>query len=88
MISLDVVITYVNDVLMLFREAVSNLKDVQFNDEDLDVFLKEIRITQHSLLGVRQNTFQKIDQMLGFVQKTQMIESQLHHMMGSFSEMN
>ena len=88
MISLDVVITYVNDVLMLFREAVSNLKDVQFNDEDLDVFLKEIRITQHSLLGVRQNTFQKIDQMLGFVQKTQMIESELHHMMGSFSEMN
>jgi len=28
-----------------------------------------------------------MDQMLGFIQKTQMIETQLHHMMGSLPEL-
>lgn len=86
-IALDVVITYVNDVLMLVREATSDIKDVQFTDEDIEPFLMEIRKTQQALYGVRQNVMQKFDQLLGFIQKTQMIESQLHHMMGSVSEM-
>lgn len=86
-IALDVILTYVNDILMCIREAVSQIKDEQFYDDDLEEFLKNIRESQQSLMGVRQNTFQKIDQVLSFVQKTQMIETQLHHMMGNLSEM-
>lgn len=86
-IALDIVVTYVGDVLMAFREASSNLMDLQFTDEDLEPFLKGLRQTQQSLMGVRQNAFKKLDQMLGFIQKTQMIETQLHHMMGALPEL-
>lgn len=85
-IAFDVVVTYVNDVLMSLREIVTNMRDIQFSDEDLGPFLKGIRETQQSLMGLRQNAFKKMDQMLGFIQKTQMIEAQLHHMMGSLPE--
>lgn len=86
-IAFDVVVTYVNDVLMSFREAAANLMDQQFTDEDLTPFIKGLRETQSSLSGVRQNALHKLDQMLGFVQKTQLIETQLHHMMGVASEL-
>jgi len=78
---------YVNDVLMAFRESATNLLDLQFSDEDIAPFLKGLRETQQSLMGLRQNAFKKMDQMLGFIQKTQMIETQLHHMMGSLPEL-
>jgi len=86
-IAFDVVVTYVYDVLMYLREIVANMRDIEFSDEDLGPFLKGIRETQQSLMGLRQNAFKKMDQMLGFIQKTQMIETQLHHMMGSLPEM-
>jgi len=86
-IAFDVVVTYVNDVLMAFRESATNLLDLQFSDEDIAPFLKGLRETQQSLMGLRQNAFKKMDQMLGFIQKTQMIETQLHHMMGSLPEL-
>ncbi|MDP3641473.1 MAG: conjugal transfer protein TraH, partial [Alphaproteobacteria bacterium] len=86
-IAFDVVVTYVNDVLMSLREIIANMRDVQFSDEDLGPFLKGLRETQGSLMGLRQNVFQKMNQMLDFIQKTQMIEAQLHHMMGSLPEM-
>lgn len=86
-IAFDVVVTYVNDVLMAFRESAANLLDLQFSDEDIAPFLKGLRETQHSLMSLRQNAFKKMDQMLGFIQKTQMIETQLHHMMGSLPEL-
>lgn len=82
-IALDIVVTYIQDVLMLFKEAIANLRDVQFSDDDFDIFLRGIRETQQSLVGVKANAFQKMDQMMGFVQKTQMIETQLHQMMGT-----
>ena len=88
MIAFDVVLTYVNDVLMAIREATVNMKDIQFNDDDLEYYLNEVRKTQAALSTVRQSVFLKFDQMLGFIQKTQLIEKELHHMMGSLSEFN
>lgn len=85
-IAFDVVVTYVNDVLMLLREIVTNVRDVQFSDEDIGPFLKGLRETQQSLMGLRHDVIKKMNQMLGFIQQTQMIETQLHHMMGSLPE--
>lgn len=88
MIALDVVLTYVDDVLSGIQEASTVIKDIQFTDHDIEFFLSEIRKTKKMLGTIRQSAFLKMDQLLGFIQKTQLIENQLHSALGVVSTMN
>ena len=84
-IAFDVVYKYVNDVFDAFQNGIHQLRALQFTDEHIQPFIEGIQQSRKLLFQNRQSVFAKMDMMLGFMQKTQMIEKQIHHMMGSLS---
>ncbi len=84
-IAFDVVYKYINDVFDAFQGGIHQLRALQFTDEHIQPFIDGIQQSRKTLFQHRQSVFAKMDMMLGFMQKTQMIEKQIHHMMGSLS---
>jgi len=84
-IAFDVVYKYINDVFDAFQDGIHQLRALQFTDEHIQPFLEGMQNSRKVLFQHRQSVFAKMDMMLGFIQKTQMIEKQIHHMMGGLS---
>lgn len=84
-IAFDVVFKYIGDVLDAFQNATQQLRSFQFTDEHIQPFLEGIHSSRKILLQHRHSVFAKMDMMLGFVNKTQLIEKQIHHMLGSLT---
>ena len=84
-IAFDVVYKYINDVFDAFQGGIHQLRALQFTDEHIQPFIDGIQQSRRVLFQHRQSVFAKMDMMLGFMQKTQMIEKQIHHMMGGLS---
>jgi len=85
LIAFDVTYKYINDVLDAFQDASHHLKALQFTDEHVAPFMEGIRQSKIQLSLHRDSAFAKMDLLLGFIQKTQLIEKQIHTMMGSLS---
>ena len=85
LIAFDVTYKYINDVLDAFQDASNHLKALQFTDEHVAPFMEGIRQSKIQLSLHRDSAFAKMDLLLGFIQKTQLIEKQIHTMMGSLS---
>lgn len=84
-IAFDVVYKYINDVFDAFHDGIHQLRALQFTDEHIQPFIEGMQNSRKTLFQHRQSVFAKMDMMLGFMQKTQMIEKQIHHMMGGLS---
>jgi conjugative transfer pilus assembly protein TraH len=84
-IAFDVVYKYVNDVFDAFSDQTQQLRALQFTDEHIQPFLDGMQDCRKALFQQRQSVFAHMDMILGFMQKTQMIEKQIHHMMGGLS---
>ncbi len=84
-IAFDVVFKYISDVLDSFQDATVKLRSMQFTDEHIQPFLEGIQGSRKVLLQHRQSVFAKMDTMLGFINKTKMIEQQIHHMLGNLT---
>lgn len=84
-IAFDVVYKYINDVFDAFHDGIHQLRALQFTDEHMQPFIEGMQNSRKILFQHRQSVFAKMDMMLGFIQKTQMIEKQIHHMMGGLS---
>lgn len=82
LIALDLLYKYVVDVLDLVQDSVTQLKSVQVNDQDVDHLLKHLRIARERITVRRSSAFQQMDNVLSFIQATQLIEKQLHVMLG------
>lgn len=84
-IAFDVVFKYITDVLDAFQDTTQQLRTLQFTDEHIQPFLEGIQSSRKLLFQHRQSVFAKIDMMLGFIHKTQLIERQVHHMLGNLT---
>jgi conjugative transfer pilus assembly protein TraH len=84
-IAFDVVYKYINDVFDAFQNNTQQLRSFQFTDEHIQPFMDGMNESRKTLAQHRESVFSKMNTMFGFVQKTQMIEKQLHHMMGGLS---
>lgn len=85
LIAFDITFKYINDVFDLFLDGVNRLKTLQFTNEQTQPFLEGVRHARHHLNTLRGNAFARVDMLLGFMQKTQMIEKQIFTMVGSVS---
>lgn len=88
LISLDILYKYVIEVLDIVHESVLQLKSVQVDDSHIDSFSKSLRIARERITVRRQSAYQQMDSTLSFIQSTQLIEKQLHTMLGSLSDSN
>jgi len=88
LIALDILYKYVVDIIDLVHDSVTQLKSVQVDDTNVERFLKQLRAARERVTVRRSSAFQQMDNILSFIQSTQLIEKQLHVMLGSVANEN
>jgi conjugative transfer pilus assembly protein TraH len=83
LIALDVLYKYVLEVIDIVHDSVAQLRAVQVDESHMEKFLNQLRIARERITIRRNNAFQHMDTVLSFIQSTQLVEKQLHVMMGS-----
>lgn len=86
LIALDILYKYIIEVLDIVHESVVQLKSVQVDDAHIDRFVKSLRYARERITERRQSAYQQMDSTLSFIQATQLIEKQLHTMLGSMTD--
>lgn len=85
LIALDILYKYVLEVIDLVHDSVTQLRSVQVDEMHLDRFLSTLRVARDRITKRRQSAYQQMDSTLSFIQATQLIEKQLHTMLGSIA---
>ncbi len=88
LIALDILYKYVLEVIDIVHDSVTQLKSIQVDDSHVERFLKQLRSARERIMVRRNSAFQQMDSVLSFVQATQVIEKQLHVMLGSVANEN
>lgn len=83
LIALDVLYKYILEVIDIVHDSVTQLRSVQVDETHMERFLNNLRIARERITARRNNAFQHMDNVLSFVEATQVVEKQLHVMMGS-----
>lgn len=83
LIALDVLYKYVLEVIDIVQESVVQLKGVQVDETHIEQFLKQLSEARKRIILKQGNAYQQMDSILSFVQSTQLIEKQLHIMLGN-----
>ncbi len=82
LIALDLLYKYIVEVIDVVQDSVSQLKSVQVNNTEIENLLKQLRIARERITVRRSSAFTQTDNVLSFIQATQLIEKQLHVMLG------
>ena len=82
LIALDVLYKYVLEVIDIVHDSVSQLRAVQVDETHMERFLNQLRTARQRITARRNSAFQHMDTVLSFIQSTQLVEKQLHVMMG------
>lgn len=88
LIALDILYKYVVDIIDLVHDSVTQLKSVQVDNTKIEPFLKQLRVARDRVTVRRSSAFQQMDNVLSFIQSTQVIEKQLHVMLGGLANEN
>ena len=71
------------EVIDIVHDSVAQLKSLQVDDVYVDRFLNQLRHARERITERRKSAYQQMDSTLSMIQSTQIIERQLHVMMGS-----
>lgn len=88
LIALDILYKYILEVIDIVQDSVVQLKSVQVDDSHIERFLKSLMMARERITVRRQSAFQQMDSVLSFIQATQLIEKQLHVMLGNVANEN
>ena len=88
LIALDILYKYVLEVIDIVHDSVTQLKGVQVDDSHVERFLASLRQARERITVRRNSAFQQMDSVLSFIEATQLIEKQLHVMLGNVANEN
>lgn len=88
LIALDILYRYVLEVIDIVHDSVVQLRSIQVDEGHMQRFLDQLRHARERILHRRQSAYQHMDSNLSMIQATQLIEKQLHAMMGSIANEN
>jgi conjugative transfer pilus assembly protein TraH len=83
LIAVDILYRYVLEVIDIVHDSVVQLRSVQVDEAHMERFLQQLRQARERITQRRQSAYQQMDSTLSFIQATQLIEKQLHMMLGS-----
>ena len=83
LIAIDILYKYIMEVIDIVHDSVAQLKSLQVDDVYVDRFLNQLRHARERITERRKSAYQQMDSTLSMIQATQVIEKQLHVMMGS-----
>lgn len=88
LIALDILYKYVIEIIDIVHDSVAQLKSVQVDDSQIERFIGTLRVARERVTNRRTSAFQQMDNVLAFIQATQLIEKQLHVMLGNVANEN
>ena len=88
LIALDILFKYVLEIIDIVHDSVTTLKSAQVDDSHIERFLKSLRTARERITLRRSSAFQQMDSVLSFIEATQLIEKQLHVMLGNVANEN
>jgi conjugative transfer pilus assembly protein TraH len=71
------------EVIDIVHDSVVQLRSVQVDEAHMERFLQQLRQARERITQRRKSAYQQMDTTLSFIQATQLIEKQLHMMLGS-----
>ncbi len=86
LIALDLLYQYIFEIIDLVQESLLTLKRIQVDGTTIDDFLKELGVVRSRITARRTNAFQQMDALLSFIEGVQLIEKQLHVMLGTVAQ--
>jgi conjugative transfer pilus assembly protein TraH len=88
LIALDILYKYVLEVIDIVQDSLSQLKSVQVDNAKIEPFIEQLHRARERIVVRRGNAFQQMDTVLSFVEATQLVEKQLHVMLGNVANEN
>jgi conjugative transfer pilus assembly protein TraH len=88
LIALDILYQYVLEVIDLTHHSVLELEKIQVDKSNIKRFLDQLRMARERIHNRQQNAFKQMDSVLSMVEATQLIEKQLHVMLGGVANEN
>ena len=88
LIALDLLYKYVVEVIDVVQDSVTQLQAVQVNNNEVENLLKQLRLAREKVTLRRSSAFSQTDNVLNFIQATQLIEKQLHVMLSGIANEN
>lgn len=88
LIALDILYKYVLEVIDIVQDNVEQLKAVQVDKDTTGTFIEQLSKARERIIARRGNAFQQMDTVLSFVETTQLVEKQLHVMLGNVANEN
>ena len=85
LIALDILHQYIIEVLTLVNEGLAQMRITQVDDSEIKELQKQLSLVRKRLVERRHSAFEKLNATLSLIQKTQFIERQLHHQMGTLA---
>jgi conjugative transfer pilus assembly protein TraH len=82
LIALDILYKYVLEVIDVVHDSVVELKSVQVDEEHIKQFLGQLSEARARIHDRQHNAFLQMDSVLSMIQATQLVEKQLHMMLG------
>jgi conjugative transfer pilus assembly protein TraH len=88
LIALDILYQYVFEIMDVVQASVFELQMVQVDEKMISEFLKYLGVARERLSVRRSHAFHQMDMLLSFVESVQLIEKQLHVMLGNVANEN
>jgi conjugative transfer pilus assembly protein TraH len=82
LIAIDILYSYVLEIIDIVHDSVVQLRSVQVDEANIERFLQQLRQARARIVQRRKSAYQEMDTTLSFIQATQLIEKQLHMMLG------
>jgi conjugative transfer pilus assembly protein TraH len=82
LIALDILYKYILEVIDIVHDGVTQLESIQVDNSKIEIFLNGLRTARERITIRRNSAFQQMDSVLSFIEATQLLEKQLHTMMG------
>ena len=86
LIALDLLYQYLFEIIDLVQESLLTLKRIQVDNTTIDDFLKELGVVRSRITARRTSAFQQMDRLLSLMESVQLIEKQLHVMLGRVAQ--
>lgn len=82
LIALDIMNQYIIEILNVVSYGLTQIRNVQIDDTQVNNLQKQLSEVRRRVIEGRHSAFEKLNTALSLIQKTQLIEREVYHMMG------
>jgi conjugative transfer pilus assembly protein TraH len=83
--AIDILFQYLSEILDVIHESIDHIRLAQIDDAEINRFQKSLVVTRSRIIEKRMGSFKQIEQVIGIVHKTELLEKSLMSKVGSIN---